>query len=513
MTRVPKRQDRLDALAGRYLTDAGRRTYAGSGSNGRAPGLSDEEVLALCRGAKNSGKFVTLFDVGDTAAYGDDHSRADQALVGLLALRTHDPAQLDRLFRRSALYRPDKWGARADYRERTMTRALSNLSETYSSSSPSPPRRRRDGDDGRPPLAVKSFKDLPRPNGPRRFFVKGLVPERFATTIYGGGGSAKSVIALSMALGAARGDTRWLGHEMRPCPALYVDWELDEEEQGRRARQLARAAGDGEPPESLYYLCAAGLRRSEVMAAAHAACEEHQLGLVILDSVGLAMEGDPGDARATIDFFQDLDQFRSRGVTLLLVDHQSKGAAGDSYQGKTAYGSVYKGNLSRSRFQVEVKNREPGTLGVVLRHNKANFSGLSEPFRVRISFGEELIAMEREELAEEELAEEGTLNASDRVLLVLQSGPAFPEELVAPTGVVLGTVKNTLTGLKRRRLVEATGEQRGKAQEVRLSAEGRRHVRDYLGGRSASSPSEDAPSGPVFAPESDAAQQNLGAAS
>jgi hypothetical protein len=41
--------------------------------------------------------------------------------------------QLDSLFRGSALYRPDKWGRRADYRRRTIEKALGNLAETYGS--------------------------------------------------------------------------------------------------------------------------------------------------------------------------------------------------------------------------------------------------------------------------------------------------------------------------------------------------------------------------------------------
>lgn len=492
MIRIPERQAQLDALVNRYLPDCEPEPQANGGRDRHAADLSDEEVIALCRKAKNNAKFSSLFDDGDTGAYDHDDSRADQALVSMFAFYTQDPIQLDRLFRRSAIYRPEKWGKRADYRRRTIDYALGKLGETFSTSSPSLSLRGRDDDDDGAPLAVKSFQNLPKANGPREFCVERLVPERFVTTIYGDGGSAKSVIALSLAHSCARGDKSWLGHDLKPCPALYVDWELDEEEQGRRARQLTRADGDEEPPEDLYYFCAAGRRRGEVMTTALAACEEHRIGLVVLDSAGLAMEGDPGDARDTIGFFRELERFRALGVTVLLVDHQAKAKAGESYQGKTAFGSVYKGNLSRSRLQVEVKDREPGGLTVVVRHNKANFSDLLDSFMVKLSFSEEMIVLERKELAEEELSRERTLNASDRILLALRRGPAFPEDLVAPTGIVIGTVKNTLTNLRRRKLVEATGERQGKAQEIRLAAEGEHHVRDYLDGRQASSSSSSA---------------------
>lgn len=47
-----------------------------------------------------------------------------------MAFFTQDPEQLDRLFRRSALCR-EKWTGRADYRRRTIDKALHNLTETY----------------------------------------------------------------------------------------------------------------------------------------------------------------------------------------------------------------------------------------------------------------------------------------------------------------------------------------------------------------------------------------------
>lgn len=342
--------------------------------------------------------------------------------------------------------------------------------EPVPSSSSSLPYRENDDDDDGVRLAVKSFRALPKLDGPREFRVGGLIPERFVTTIYGEGGSSKSVLALSIALSCARGDGGWLGFDLKSGPALYVDWELDGEEQGRRARQLAYIKGEEEPPAHLYYLCAAGFQTKEVVSTAIAACEAHGIGFAVLDSAGMAMEGDPLAGQDTIRFFRTLERFRARGVTVLLVDHQGKAGAGESYQSKTAYGSVYKGNLSRSRIQVETKERGEGTLGVTLRHNKSNFSGLTDPFKIRLTFTDKAIKLERDELDEEELAGERTLNGSDRVKLVLKEGPAYPNELAERTGMALGSVQNCITGLKKGGEVESTGENKGRAQQVRLVA-------------------------------------------
>lgn len=68
-----------------------------------------------------SEKVVRLFN-GDTSAYGGDHSRADLALCLELACCCDTESELDRLFRKSALYRP-KW-ERDSYRIPTLRKAM-----------------------------------------------------------------------------------------------------------------------------------------------------------------------------------------------------------------------------------------------------------------------------------------------------------------------------------------------------------------------------------------------------
>jgi putative DNA primase/helicase len=91
--------------------------------------LDDAAIVRKAREADNGAKFAALWS-GDTSAYDDDESRADMALVAILAFWTQDADQLDRLFRASGLMR-EKWGEREDYRERTIAAALALTSETY----------------------------------------------------------------------------------------------------------------------------------------------------------------------------------------------------------------------------------------------------------------------------------------------------------------------------------------------------------------------------------------------
>jgi hypothetical protein len=93
--------------------------------------LDDRELIAKMLAASN-GHNVTALYLGDTSAYGDDHSRADAALLGHLAWWTNgDPEQMNRIFRSSGLYR-EKWD-RADYAQRSIAFAIeANGGQGYS---------------------------------------------------------------------------------------------------------------------------------------------------------------------------------------------------------------------------------------------------------------------------------------------------------------------------------------------------------------------------------------------
>jgi DNA-binding transcriptional ArsR family regulator len=203
-------------------------------------------------------------------------------------------------------------------------------------------------------------------------------------------------------------------------------------------------------------------------------CVREGVGLFILDSLGIALEGDAGDSRDVIGFHHEyLDPFRTAGVTLVVIDHQGKAQGGERYQSKRTFGSVYKENLARSVLQVEPPGDQGnGLLTVKIRQTKHNFGPKAEPFGVRLTFSEEEITVDQHSLDATELAQEHTLNAGDRVLMVLADGPAYPADIVERTGNPLGTVKNALTRLRKRGLVEDTGEVREQARQVCLTEDG-----------------------------------------
>jgi hypothetical protein len=219
-------------------------------------------------------------------------------------------------------------------------------------------------------------------------------------------------------------------------------------------------------------------------------CKEHDVRLLIIDSLGPALEGDAEASRDVISFYNEVvGPFRAAGVAPLVIDHQSKMQAGERYQNKRAFGSVFKSNLARSVLQVEATDRSDGELTVRLRQNKHNFGPLLKPFGAHLSFSDEQVRVEAVELEDGDLAEEGTINARERVRLALQAlGEATRAEIHEQVSDLSpGTVKKELTRLCGSEVAEWTGEVRERQQVAKLTGTG---TSTYKGSGSGSGGSE-----------------------
>jgi primase-polymerase (primpol)-like protein len=112
----------LDLVAALDKKSQSLESYSSLGSVAE----TDEELILCAQRAKNGAKFQRLW-AGDTSDYEGDHSRADAALCSLLAYYTNgEEARVDRLFRRSGLYR-QKWDrptAGSTYGSRTIQAVL-----------------------------------------------------------------------------------------------------------------------------------------------------------------------------------------------------------------------------------------------------------------------------------------------------------------------------------------------------------------------------------------------------
>ena len=483
-------------------------------SRGSSPSIAtgaatDAAVIEKCRSAKNSAKFEALFNRGDVHVYhGGDDSTADLALLGMLAFYTQDEAQMERLFASSALGRRSKWRDRSDYRRRSIERALKNLGEVYDWDRKDG-RRTRTGDRNRNRHPIHgsddddhgetieetripsiSFAEMPEPERPEEVW-EGIIVRGWPALWFGGTGVTKSVTALAVAQAIADKNTNaFLGRGVITVPVMYADWELNAAVQGRRAYHIARGHGRGTPPAGLRYVSTYGTARHARMNFGRQVLEEcvaHGVEVCFIDSVGLAVSGNPGDFETIIDFFDEtIADFVAHGITPVLIDHQRRLAAGERNQSLGAYGSVWKENLSRTQLQIELvtRDRDAHTVTTRLRAKKTNFDELPEPIEVRTTFTADAITLEAVATEDTDRAAEETLSAKERVLAAVRAlGEAGPNAIQEACGTLTkGTVKNALSQLRRSGAVQDTGESEpGGGRVVTVAEDDRNRNRTFKG--------------------------------
>ena len=451
-----------------------------------ATGLSDEQVIAKASTARNGAKFRRLFFEGDRTGYGSP-SEADGALAMQIGFWTGgDVGQVERIMRKSGLVRPkwDRPGSKSYIRDEVIIPALLKLEETYEPDPDSMSQTSQSlivaGTVGTPArrLQAVSFSGRDRP-GPQTWAVRGLVPERHPTILYGEGGTAKSILAMHLGISIAAGFEKWLGFELSQTsqtykgtgtvgtPVLYLDFELDEEDQARRAFDLSQSMGLREPPEGFLYMSAVGYGTDQAIREALKTCMDRGVKLLVLDSAGLAMEGDSEVAKDVLAFFRKyIEPLKAAGITVLIIDHQSKPQKGERYSDKWAFGSAYKTYNARSTIQVSA-SQDQNVVTATLWHRKVNFGPKQPPFGVKVVFGEGWIEVER---LNDAVPEPEPETATDKILKALQSGPMYPAQIAEVTKLDPKTVRNRVSDLRGKR-IENTGDRDGAAFEVRLKTE------------------------------------------
>lgn len=327
------------------------------------------------------------------------------------------------------------------------TEALSPKSSF--SSSHSPYIRGDDDENEGPQSEVVWFSRLGEPKD-REYLIESVGAKGYPIVIFGAGGVAKSFAVLLAGIAIAGDRDTWLGlRVLDHGPVLYLDFELDVEEQHRRVRDLC--AGLGMPiPERLAYLSGVGLKPDTAFKTARSFVEEHGAKAVIIDSMGLAMEGDMERGKDVLAFHaRCVNPLRRTGATPLIVDHEGKLQAGEKHRDKSPFGSAYKAWAARSVLQFELSeyDRENSAVDIRVRQTKTNFAAQIEPFGARFMFEERKVRVVTFEIDDAELADETALPVRDRIKAALRNEPATVPDLEKLTGAAAGTIYNNLAQL------------------------------------------------------------------
>jgi AAA domain/Domain of unknown function (DUF4326) len=438
--------------------------------------LAKTDVLENLFAEAEGQKWRDIYN-GSWEQHYDSQSSADAAILHKLAFWTdRNATQMEQIARGSGLAR-QKWDSRrggSTWLADEIARAIDDTPEGFKPKARDKVRSdshslgnagmRNDGnDDLKHSIQALSFSGREKP-GPRDWIVDNTLWAGHATSWFGEGGVAKSLLALHLALTvAAENRSYWMAFAVKTVPVLYLDFELDADEQHRRALGLASGMGMKGIPENFYYLSAATLPPSEAFEIAAEECRRLGSGLVIVDSVGFALEGDSETARDVLGFFRECIQpLKDAGASPLLIDHQAKIIKGEKYSDKQAFGSVYKTNAVRSSFQIRGLS-EQGEITATFTHKKNNFGWKEKDFSLKIIFDGEAGRTTVEQLEAPMPNPDRQPSKKELVLEAIEElGRATAETAARKSGIDLKTVQNAITELLREAALKDTGEKQGR---------------------------------------------------
>jgi AAA domain/NrS-1 polymerase HBD domain len=469
-----KNQDLIDDLAA-WMQTPDPKTVQTNGHSSPISGTRsalDDVIIEKCRSAKNAPKFEALFDHGDLHAYGGDASGADYGLLGILTYYTQDADQLERLMRRSRLARTkwDEGRAGRSWLRYSIENALKDVGEIYKwprereqllSSSPASPLVKGSDDDNSDELEFVWFSELGEPPE-REFLIEKIGPKGYPITAFGAGGVAKSfaMLAAGVAVASASGVDDWLGlRVLEHGHVLYLDFELDADEQHRRVRDLCAGMGIM-IPKRLAYLSGVGITPDVAFRKAVSFVDEYKAKAVIIDSMGLAMQGDMDKSKEVLAFHaRCINPLRRAGATPFIVDHEGKIQVGEKHKDKAPHGSAFKAWAARSvlQFQFEEYREQDSELDIRVRQTKANFGPRIEPIGVRFTFEEKKVSIGGYDLPDEELLEEESKPVKERIRAALKLEGGTIKQLVQITGASEGTIRNKLVELRNEGSIEDDG--------------------------------------------------------
>lgn len=199
-------------------------------------GFDDEHVLSFAE-KRYKEDFTSPFYRGDASRFGGDQSRADLSLCDMLAFFSTDPAQVDRLFRKSALMRP-KWDERhgtdgSTYGQMTVDKAVKSARERLETPRAAQNAVRMEeisvrqilGREGRDIMACVK---RPEPeNAEKTDMVAGLFPKGHVSIIFGEPGSGKSLMSLRIACDLSAGRAPLGGYTLPEEPKNVLVIEGD----------------------------------------------------------------------------------------------------------------------------------------------------------------------------------------------------------------------------------------------------------------------------------------------
>lgn len=274
--------------------------------------------------------------------------------------------------------------------------------------------------------------------------------------------TGKTFFCLRLAISLATG-REFLGYQPQEAvPTLFIDYEDNEKTASFRLSRLCAdptlRLSSKDVKHYIRYLNPQGAPLYTIVPALKKIIREHNIGLVLVDSVASACGAEPEKAEAAAQYYNAL---KALNVTTLSIAHvvKTEGAKQDK-----AFGSVFWHNLARNTWNLqgeEDPEEDKTTLGAVmgekskqlgLFHRKFNGGPKSQPINVKIVYGTNNVRFE--EGKPDYWNKDRKLE--ERIIALLKiNGPRTKGELYEDLiNVPDKTLKNVLAILKQKDIIK-----------------------------------------------------------
>lgn len=308
----------------------------------------DLQLIASIRNSGSGERFEKLY-AGDLSDYKNDHSSADLAFCNILAARTQDVAQIDRIVRNSGLFR-SKWDeprSGSTYGLVTIGKALASA-PVPQQSAPVPQQAAQVAsvDQAVPaaaqaapatrhsqwgsPIPAQELMRMRLP--PTKYYVEGLIPEGL-TILASNPKCGKSLLCTDLGASICNG-TEFLSLATNPAGCLLLALEDSESRLQQRLTKIL----DGRPvPDELYLKTKAPNMGNGLFEMLDDYLQQHpSIRVVIIDTLQMVRgaEGTPDTYSYSHDY-QDLAALKnyadSRHLALILIHHTRKASDPDVF--------------------------------------------------------------------------------------------------------------------------------------------------------------------------------------
>lgn len=301
---------------------------------------------------------------------------------------------------------------------------------------------------------------------PLRWKVAGLIPEGHVSMLAADGGTGKSFLAVYLSLRICTGKP-FFGLATRRGRVLYVDYELDAEEQQRRVWRVVEGmnltvSDDALGDRFFYYRPTAPLGTTAAHREVLKLIERHDIDFVVLDSLTVGSTGDVQDQADVVPIMQRLREWG----TVFALDHVTHDGARGNASKAHPFGSRFKRHMARSTFNMA--KADGG--GYLLKPDKSNFTAKQDLVCYAVDFDGDggPVRFSKVDSTDGRMAGSlSNMSSYDVTLTAIkemhEGDPVTPEQVVTwrdehdVDPIKKGTVKNHFTVLNQRGKITLDG--------------------------------------------------------